>query len=311
VIGTSSANTFDFRGLAGVTGLTYVDGGSGNDSITGSWLVDDLRGGSGNDWLDGGEGDDRLAGGAGLDTVNGGGGNDTIVVTGTEAQTDTMWGGDGEDSILVLGTSKLTLGGFNAAASSIESWQGNGLAVIGTTAADVFDFSDLQSVTGLAYADGGSGNDTITGSQFADDLRGGSGNDWLDGGLGDDLLNGGYNNDTLVGGSGRDTLWGGAAADTFVFLAYEDSGVGADADVIVDFSAAQLDRIDLTALDANLVADGDDAFSFIGNGEFTGDAGQLRFADGVLMPDYNGDAMSDFELALTGVTTLAGSLLLL
>lgn len=55
-------------------------------------------------------------------------------------------------------------------------------------------------------------------------------------------------NDILVGGTGSDTLTGGSGADTFVF-----GGTGAsNLDHIVDFSAAEGDKIDLQALlDAN------------------------------------------------------------
>ena len=54
--------------------------------------------------------------------------------------------------------------------------------------------------------------------------------------------------------------------------------VGADADRITDFSHAQADRIDLSAIDASTGAAGDQAFSFIGAGLYTGVAGQLRFS---------------------------------
>ncbi|MCC6887185.1 MAG: M10 family metallopeptidase C-terminal domain-containing protein [Hyphomicrobiales bacterium] len=311
VIGTSAANVYDLSGLQSVSGLAYMDGGSGKDRLTGSQFANDLRGGAGNDTIDGGAGDDILTGGSGADSVNGGGGDDTIVLAGSDAQSDTLSGGQGNDSILVLGSGNLTLLGFNASAASVENWQGNGLAVAGTGAANVFDFSGLQSMAGLAFVDGGNGNDTLIGSQFADDLRGGAGNDWLFAGDGNDSLSGGTNNDTLIGGAGRDILSGGTASDSFVFTAFVDSGVGSNADVIADFSASQLDKINLTALDANTWTADNDAFSYIGNVAFTGVAGQLRFANGVLMADRDGDGVSDFEIVLSGVAALSASGLLL
>ena len=143
MIGTGAANTFDLSALAAIAGLAFVDGGGGADSITGSGFADDLRGGAGNDTLNGGDGNDTLNGGAGTDLLNGGNDADTFVITGNEAQNDTMNGGAGTDSILVTGTSDVTLAGFNATASSIETWQGNGQGIVGTGAANTFDLSGL------------------------------------------------------------------------------------------------------------------------------------------------------------------------
>ena len=69
-------------------------------------------------------------------------------------------GGCGTDSILVTGSGAVTLAGFNATASSIETWQGNGQGVLGTGAANTLDFSGLTTVSGLAFVDGGGGNDS-------------------------------------------------------------------------------------------------------------------------------------------------------
>jgi len=68
--------------------IENVEGGLGNDTITGNstsnFLAghvgnDILSGGAGNDILDGGVGDDSLIGGAGIDDLTGGPGNDTFV----------------------------------------------------------------------------------------------------------------------------------------------------------------------------------------------------------------------------------------
>jgi hypothetical protein len=47
--------------------------------------------------------------------------------------------------------------------------------------------------------------------------------------------------------------------------------------VIVDFSGASGDRIDLSMLDANPKLAGNQAFSFIGKTAFTGKTGELRY----------------------------------
>jgi Ca2+-binding RTX toxin-like protein len=219
---------FDFSGLTSApTGILYVDGSSGNDTLIGSNFADSLRGGTGDDQLngglgddlltgdkgidslDGGDGDDRLNGGAGNDALFGGEDDDTFVVLGKEALGDTFSGGLGVDKIEVGGTAVVTLAGFDVAAASIEEWHGNGKAVLGTKLADAFDFSGLTSApVGILYVDASSGNDTLVGSNFADNLRGGAGADQLTGGLGDDLLTGGKDNDSFVyrDGYGADTV---------------------------------------------------------------------------------------------------------
>ncbi|WP_150109786.1 calcium-binding protein [Geitlerinema sp. PCC 7407] len=84
----------------------------------------------------------------------------------------------------------------------------------------------------------GEGDQVLEGTAEGDDLRGGPGADRLIGGEGSDLL---------VGGLGEDQLTGGPGADLFVWqrsdLALAESG-----DVIVDFDAAQGDRIGLVGL---------------------------------------------------------------
>jgi len=55
-------------------------------------------------------------------------------------------------------------------------------------------------------------------------------------------------------------------------------------------------------------AAGDQAFSFIGSGLYTGVAGQLRYAvaNGIttIAGDVNGDKVSDFHIILTGIVNL-------
>jgi Ca2+-binding RTX toxin-like protein len=196
LLGDKLNDTFDFSGLASMTGVPFVDGGKGNDTITGSDFADDLRGNVGNDILNGGDGNDRLTGGADADTINGGEGDDTIVVAGKkDGVGDVYNGGNGSDTFAGTG---VTLANFDAAASSIEHWVGANTALLGDNANNTFDFSYLQSVTGLTFIDGGKGNDTITGSRFNDDLRGNAGLDRLEGGEGNDVLAGGKDADTFV-----------------------------------------------------------------------------------------------------------------
>jgi serralysin len=74
-------------------------------------------------------------------------------------------------------------------------------------------------------------------------------------------------------------------------------------DTIKDFVRG-IDHIDLRSIDANTKVAGNQAFSFIGRSAFTGGAGQLKFASGVLSGDVNGDKIADFAVNVTGLTTL-------
>lgn len=65
----------------------------------------------------------------------------------------------------------------------------------------------------LRLADGGAGNDTITGSAKPDTIIGGAGNDVLSGGGGSDSITGGDGNDTITGGDGDDRMLGGNGND--------------------------------------------------------------------------------------------------
>ena len=78
VLGTSGNDTLNFAAMT-VNGF-ILDGGAGNDSITGTAGNDAMRGGAGNDTLIGGNGNDALDGGAGADLLNGGLGDDVYLL---------------------------------------------------------------------------------------------------------------------------------------------------------------------------------------------------------------------------------------
>ena len=115
-------------------------------------------------------------------------------------------------------------------------------------------------------------NDTIMGTNGWDLLYGLAGNDFLNGGIGNDILSGGDGNDTLVGGQGADTLNGGAGNDVFKYQAFME----ANNDVINDLTA--LDLIDFSAITPA-------GRSFIGNAQFNGVAGEIRYE---VVYDLNG-----------------------
>jgi VCBS repeat-containing protein len=72
IVAGTTAGSYDLR-----TGTT-IDGGEGNDSLTGSAARDHLDGGHGNDTLNGAAGGDTLVGGQGNDTLTGGAGHDVF-----------------------------------------------------------------------------------------------------------------------------------------------------------------------------------------------------------------------------------------
>ena len=169
----------------------------------------------------------------------------------------------------------------------------------GTAGNDLYDYSArtiTQSVNGQA------GNDTITGGAGGDSINGSTGNDVLKG-------NGGA--DSLTGGDGTDLMTGGTGADTFVFTATTEFGAVGQEDVITDFSRTDGDRIQLTQIDANSIAGGNQAFSWLGTGAFTNVAGQLHYAtsgaDLIVSGDLNGDGIADFQFKVQGISNLQAS----
>jgi Ca2+-binding RTX toxin-like protein len=171
-----------------------------------------------------------------------------------------------------------------------------------------------SSLAGNNYLIGGAGanamhgyegNDTLMGLSGGDSLRGGMGNDSLNGGGGADFLDGGKGKDLLEGGAGRDIMIGNIGSDRFAFRATTESGRGAAADQIRDFSRGQGDKIDLSDIDANTKAYGDQAFNFIDDAAFSKQAAELRYEHGVLSGDVNGDRVADFQIVITNHADLA------
>lgn len=169
--------------------------------------------------------------------------------------------------------------------------------------------SGADTLNGSAGADrllGLAGSDVINGGGGADTLGGGLGHDILRGGDGNDLIYGFNGNDRLYGGAGTDTLAGGSGADTFVFLTAQEMRSASGRDKIEVFQSG-VDRIDLSSIDARPGTSGDQAFSFIGGAQFSGIAGQLRYANGVVYLDLNGDRHHDYAFEIQNAAALSAS----
>ena len=175
--------------------------------------------------------------------------------------------------------------------------------------------SDL--VAGTALADvilGRGGDDTIFGFQGRDKIHGGAGRDILTGGTGNDIISGGRGDDLLTGSTGRDVCTGGLGRDRFDFNFLSDSGkTTATRDRITDFKHG-MDRLDLTSLDANGAAGGNNGFIWTGAAAFTGRAGELHAVrinvagitndKTIVEGDVNGDARADFQIEIKGLIGL-------
>jgi hypothetical protein len=179
-------------------------------------------------------------------------------------------------------------------------------------AVTVTNVREGNTITGTSANNTISTSSTVSGQPLATELEdtiyGLGGADTITSAGGADIVDGGAGNDIITGGLGADILTGGTGADRFTYNAVAETQVGAGRDVITDFSRAEADKISLNAIDANVNQGGNQNFTFIGAGAFTGIAGQLRFeqvgGNTFVSGDVNGDGIADFQIELTGPVTL-------
>ena len=120
----------------------------------------------------------------------------------------------------VNGTAQAAGAAITVAASDLASVNyvggaGNATEAVKVRANDGLGWGAWKSwkMTTTGYQQGGSGNDTLTGTG-SDILLGGAGNDTLSTPSGNGLLAGGAGNDTLTGGNGADFYGGNSGNDT-------------------------------------------------------------------------------------------------
>jgi Ca2+-binding RTX toxin-like protein len=179
----------------------------------------------------------------------------------------------------------------------------------------------IEGNAGRDEIHGDAGDDFLDGGEDADNVYGGAGDDliigedgilapWiggadrLDGGDGDDSISGNAGDDTVIGGMGQDVLSDGNGADRYVFRSTAESTVDRP-DAIGGFTAGE-DRIDLAQIDADTGRRGDQAFTLIGEAQFSGKAGELRVALVETVPgdrfnyvaegDVDGDGHADVRI---------------
>jgi Ca2+-binding RTX toxin-like protein len=303
--------------LTGTNDDDVLEGDNGANVLNGHGGNDILRGDAGNDIINGGDGNDILIGGAGADTLNGGfgvtGGDgidtasyaDSASAVFVNLATGIGHGGDAEgdrlsliDNLIGSQFNDTLIGDANAnrldggaGADILDGGPGNDTVGYSGSAAAV----SVDLTTGIATGGDAQGDtlleiENLVGSRFNDTLRGNDGSNVID------------------GGSGADKLTGGAGADTFVWHSTADTGTTpATADTVTDFNLAEGDKLDLSAIDANATATGQQHFSFIGTAGFTA-AGQINwFTDGhdtFIEMNTNADDAPEATIRIQGVHTV-------
>lgn len=272
IAGSTGADTINLSTVTTITGsITKIDGGAGDDNITGSSLNDTILGSGGND------------------TLSGSVGNDVFQFTGTASGFDAVDGGAGTDTIsalanaTVIGLSSLT--GVEAISAGIFT----GVYIAGSANNDTLNFSGA-TLTNIVRVEGGAGNDILTGNAAINTLWGGIGNDRIDGGAGNDSLRGDDGDDTLIGGVGNDVINGGVGIDT------------------VDYSAATANlTINLATTAAQTVATGEsDTISNVEN--VIGGSGADTLTGSTLANNLNGGAGNDRIRGGLGNDAITGGL---
>jgi Ca2+-binding RTX toxin-like protein len=333
-IGTITTGSGSDTISLGSGGAEAVSAGSGNNVIsTSTGYVRNITTLGGNDRITiGAAGAQDIAAGDGTNvvttttgwvgTITTGSGSDTIAI-GSGGAND-IWAGNGSN-VISTGSAWVNSISTGSGADRITTGSGGVGLVSGGAGSDTFNVGVLQADKSVRL-DGGTGTDTADFSAYGSgvtlslngitgwqNLPSGyvilTGIEKLVGTASNDVLTGSSDasnrNNILVGGGGADILTGLSGADVFQFNAVSDSVVGTGHDTITDFHHLEGDRLDLSRMDANVATTGDQAFSWFDDGQYH--ANGLWLSGGVLHGDVDGIAGADFEIALTGVTSLSSS----
>jgi Ca2+-binding RTX toxin-like protein len=338
IVGNSQANVLQGGDgndtLAGYEGADTLDGGDGTDTADYSYTprTGYFTGVTVNLSTGEASGASSLVGGANgladgdilvsIENVIGTGRGDRL--TGNE-EANTLDGGKGEmDDILAgLGGADTLIGGAGLTDFADYLASPEGVSVNLETQENRYGHAegdrlvDIEAVRGSRHDDeligdenfnsllGERGNDRLSGGTFIDTLAGGDGDDILEGGEGGDQLLGG--NVVLLGTNtitlAYDTTEYDGSADTFVYRSVNDSPAAPGRHDVIFMFEHRRDVVDLSAIDADVHASGDQAFEFVSS--FTGRAGELMFEPALdpqlngyagLGADVDGDAVADFAI---------------
>ncbi|OWJ67835.1 calcium-binding protein [Inquilinus limosus] len=307
-----AAGSQDYREIYGTDGDDHIVVPANDDwtyveAYTGSDLIEVDPGNTGNVRIQLEDGGDTVHGGPGSEYVSlwdaagighltfSGGAGDDHVSFGIYAQGpgSVLDGGDGKDDVSFFGR-------------GVFVHLGNGTALIGPK--DQPGVFLETPVRNFEDASGTGGHDILVGTDGGNLLRGSSGDDLLSGHGGTDRLEGSIGDDVLVGGLGADGLSSGPGADIIRIDRLAESLPGQE-DTILDLTSR--DRIDLSRIDADLTAPGDQAFAFIGTAAFGGAAGELRYeamgGDLLVSADADGDGVADLAVKVRDLTGLTAA----
>ena len=235
--------------------MAKIIGTNAGECLLGTSGGDEIDGLGGNDWLKGYGGADTLRGGSGSDTLNGGDGLDTATYSDSPA-----------------GVYVSLISGFASGGDA----EGDRLI-------------SIEDITGSPFIDvlvGDDGPNALYGQAGYDILQGFGGDDTLHSGSGGGSLYGMAGNDRLYashdginhlnGGPGADRILTGLSTDRIVFSSIDDLGTQTG-DWIIGFYPQEGDLFDLSGIDADVYAPGDQSFTFIGNAPFSGTPGEIRY----------------------------------
>ena len=218
------ANLFGGNGndvLTGGSGGDMLFGQAGNDTLLGKGGFDFLFGGADNDALTGGDADDQVFGESGNDRMVWNPGDDTdLNEGGAGIDTVEVNGGNGAEQFTVTANgTRVRFDRINPAPFSIDIGTSENLVVNMNGGDDSFSATGNLAALIKITADGGTGNDTILGSNGIDLLLGGDGNDFIDGQQGNDVAFMGAGNDVFQWdpGDGSDMVEGQDGTDTMLF----------------------------------------------------------------------------------------------
>jgi len=137
----------------GGTTTNFIDGGAGDDSISGLGGGDTLLGGAGDDSMSCDSGDDTIIGGADNDLISGGTGNDQLLGqdgddTINVSQGDSAEGGDGDDVFIVTDLGETDTGTITIIGGEGDETAGDTLVLTPDIGRDDITFTNTDDETG-------------------------------------------------------------------------------------------------------------------------------------------------------------------
>jgi Ca2+-binding RTX toxin-like protein len=341
VFGLAGNDTLTLNEANGALPAANLFGGVDNDVLTGGSGADQLFGQAGNDTLLGKGGTDLLFGGAADDTLSGGdaddqvfgqGGNDRMIWNPGD-DTDLNEGGDAVDTVEVNGGNgseqftttangtRVRFDRVNPAPFSLDIGTSEKLVLNANGGDDSFSATGNLTTLIAITVDGGTGNDTILGSNGADTLHGGDGNDFVDGNQGTDTAFLGAGDDVFQWdpGDGSDVVEGQDGVDRMQFNGaniaerFEVSANGSRIRFTRDIAAITMDLDGIEAVNVSALGGADtltvddvsgtDLTEVNTDLAATGGAGDGA-ADNVIVNGSGGDDVIDVAGDASGVSVL-------